>query len=582
MRAIRGLFLIFGLGWLLNVAPIHAAAAVLETFESAQGSWVVTSDVSGSGTVTRSTAQAAAGTASALLHTGGSGQSAAIRTNFSSPANGRVWQERPGDWRWQRAKVYIPSATVNALGSSEYFTLASYWVSANTSQYGWQLRVTSGGALTVRGANSNGVQQEFPAYGTVPLDQWFELEIGLHSQSGQGVKRAFAFLLNGNFYGWYRQGKMDTETYDRSAIGILNTNSPGSLNVYVDEWRTPTTSTSSPFPDGADNRSAASVQEQNFRNLSGVQVQYDWSTWQNQPTLHATYGLYSNNDRLQAGRNLDRMPSVTDGWGEIEIDWPNGTPPTCTNNYCSAMIGFHKEVNREENLEVIPHANASGVFSLWFEAWLGGDGSNPPVVMKTWQLPAAAAAPGRNMPEPGDIIRARWEQINSTQINVRASYYDASANLWYPDIINSTFTATIGAINYLDGNHTAASITIDSRYYSIRRFKLGTLASYPGSSGGGNITGQEAPTRNATTDTTPTLTWSRITWAFRYEIRLSESSGFFNILTSATDIPGNALSWDVPPTTTLTAGIYYWQVRACSTSTGGCGAWSATETLQVE
>jgi hypothetical protein len=574
MRIIQWVIRLFGLSLLLPLVPVNAAAAVLETFESAQDTWVVASDASG-GTVTRSTAQAAAGTASALLHTGGSGQSAAIRTSFSSAATGRIWQERPGDWRWQRTRVYIPSATVSALSGSEYFTLTSYWVSANTSQYGWQLRVTSGGALRVRGANSNGSQQEFPAYGTVPLDQWFDLEIGLHSQSGQGVKRAFAFLINGNFYGWYRQGKMDTETYDRSAIGILSTNSPDSLNVYVDEWRTHTTGN---FPDGTDNRSTASVQEQNFRTLSGVQVQYDWSTWQYQPTLHATYGLYSPTTRLQAGRNIDRMPSVTDGWGEIEIDWPNGTPPTCTNNYCSAMIGFHKEVNREENLEVIPHANASGVFSLWFEAWLGGTAQK----LAEWQLPAAAAAPGRYIPEPGDIIRARWEQISCTQINVRASYYDASANLWYSDIINSTFNATFGAINYLDGNHTAASITIDSQYYSIRRFKLGTLASYPGSSSTGfgvGCNGQEAPTRNATTDTTPTLTWNPVSWALRYEIRLSESSSFMNIFYSDTAIPANNTTWTAPMT--LSAGTYYWQVRACSTSTGGCGAWSATDTLQV-
>jgi hypothetical protein len=199
-------------------------------------------------------------------------------------------------------------------------------------------------------------------------------------------------------------------------------------------------------------------------------------------------------------------------------------------------------------------------------------------VLASWQLPAAAAAPGRNLPEPGDIIRARWEKINSTQINVRASYYDASADHWYPDIINSTFNATIGAINYLDDYHTAASITIDSNAYSIRRFKLGTLATYPGSSGGGG-TAQEAPTRNATTDTTPTLIWNRVTWAVRYEIRLSESSSFMNIFYSDTAIPANNTTWTAPMT--LSAGTYYWQVRACSTSTGGCGAWSATDTLQV-
>lgn len=570
MRAIRWLSFILGISLLWVVLPVSAAASVLETFESASG-WAVTADASGGGTVTRSSAQAKAGSYSALLQTSGSGQVASVRRNFSIPIG--LYQERPGTWNWQRASVYIPSATVNALSGSEYFTLASWWVSGNTSQYGWALRVKQDGALWVHGADSGGTQREFSAYGTVPLDQWFELEIGLHSQNGKGVKRAFAFLINGNFYGWYRQGNTNGETYDRGAIGILNTNSPDDLNVYVDEWRTSTTLS---FPDGPDNRSTAAVQEQNFRNLSGVQVQYDWSTWQYQPTLHAQYGLYSPTTRLQTGRNIDRMPSLTNGWGEIEIDWPNGTPPPCTNNYCSAMIGFHKEVNREENLEVIPYANGSGVYYLYLEAWLGGNAS----VITSWRIPDATAAPGKNMPEPGDIIRARWEQVNSTQINVRASYYDASQSLWHNDIINRTFNATFaisgGSINYLDGYHTASSITIDSNYFSIRRYKVGTLASYPGSTA---VPQQESPILYTTTDTTPTLTWSRISWALRYEIRMDESSSFTSNLYSDTAIPGSSATWTAPAA--LSAGTYYWQVRACSTATGGCGAWSTTQTVQV-
>lgn len=34
------------------------------------------------------------------------------------------------------------------------------------------------------------------------------------------------------------------------------------------------------------------------------------------------------------------------------------------------------------------------------------------------------------------------------------------------------------AVNYVDGYHRAASITVDSPSYNIKRFKLGTLPTY--------------------------------------------------------------------------------------------------------
>jgi hypothetical protein len=449
-------------------------SSVLEPFESDPGAWQVFSDTANAGVVERSTTQAAAGSASARMTTSNAAGRAQVRVNFSDAAGSHIWIERPGTWRWQQAAVYLPSTTVAQLGPGEYLSLAGVYPSAGGS-HGWWLRIKQGGELYVYGYASGGAPREFHVYGSFPQDQWVELELGLHSQYGPGVKRAFAFLIDGDFYGWFHQGNMASETYNRVAIGILATNTADPLEVFVDQWRDPSTGN---LPGGPDNRSTANLQEQDFRTQSGVQWQIDWSTWGNDLRLDATRGLYSANNRLQSGRNLDRMPDLTSGWAEIEIDWPGGTPPTAPSSYFGPMVGFRKEINREQNLEVIPIGYGGGNVKLTLEAWVN-DG---PIILADWQMPQASIGGGTRIPEPGDIIRVRWEQINSTQLNVRASYYDASAATWFTDIINHTLNNTaVGspAVNFTDGYHQASSITIDSTYYSIRRYKVGALATYP-------------------------------------------------------------------------------------------------------
>lgn len=450
-------------------ATTGSPVAILEPFESTEANWVVSRDSSGSGSVTRSNTFAAAGTYSARLATT-SGGGASVRVNFSSPTG--TWGEHPGTWNWQWSQVYLPASTVAQLGASEYLTIAGFWSNGNNNR-GWYLRVRQGGEMYAYGFNPSGNAVEFRLYGTFPTDQWVNLETGLHSQNGPGVKRAFSFLINGNFYGWYHQGNMSGETFDRIAMGILSTNSSDPLAVYVDQWRVRTTNQ---FPGGTDNRSTANVQEQDYRTLSGVQWQIDWSTWEWDLRLHATHGLYSANNRLQSGRNLEKMPVLNSGWGEIEIGWPNGTPQSNPNSYFGPMIGFRKDIALEENLEVIPIGQGNGQVNLTFEAWVNGG----PQIFASWPLPLASIGGGSHIPEAGDIIRVRWEELSGNQLNLKASYYDASAATWYTNIINHTITLTnIGGINFTDGWHTASSITIDSNSYSIRRFKVGTLATYP-------------------------------------------------------------------------------------------------------
>jgi hypothetical protein len=245
------------------------------------------------------------------------------------------------------------------------------------------------------------------------------------------------------------------------------------LSLYVDAWDNLSTGS---LPSGPDQRSTASLQEKDFRSGCGAQWQIDWSTWANQLKLDPTYGLYSSTNRFQSGFNQERMPVLTAGWAEIEIDWTGGRPPTAPSGYFGPMVGFRKEINREENLEVIPIGQGGGKVNLAFEAWVGGG----PQIQQQWGMPLASIGGGTHIPEPGDIIRVRWEPQGSSQLRVRASYYDASARSWSIDVIDTTLAVSnVGGVNFNDGYHTASSITADTPFYSIRRYKVGTIDTDP-------------------------------------------------------------------------------------------------------
>ena len=147
-----------GLAAWLMVLPtavrLAAAQAVLETFESAPDSWQVVRDAANGGAVERSTTRAASGLASARLVTTGSGSRAAVRRDdFSDAALAHVWEERPGTYRWQRARFYLPAATVAGLGGGGFVTIARFWASAQPGS-GWAVRVRAGGALSVVGTRT--------------------------------------------------------------------------------------------------------------------------------------------------------------------------------------------------------------------------------------------------------------------------------------------------------------------------------------------------------------------------------------------------------------------------------------------
>ncbi len=547
--------------YMLGISPItiHSglaaqAVAPQESFENAPATWQVSRDTAGSGSVSQVGTPVDIGIGAARLATSSSGSVAALSTTFSDAAGSHIWMERPGTYRWQNARIFVPAATVAQISAGQYLTLARFEATGTTSR--WELSIRSAGQLYVVGTDqNNGQLREFPVYGVIPTDRWFDLEIGLHSQQGPGVKRAFAFLIDGTYYGWYHQGRMVSETYNRTALGIVDTTSTAALTVYVDQWYPATNGT---FPAGPDLRDTAEFQTIDYRNQNGARWQIDWSTWEESLILHPTHGLYSANSRLQSGMNLDRAPNLNSGWGEIEIGWPNGTPTLNPNSYFGPMIGFRKEINREENFEIIPIGNGNGTVDLALEGWVGN-----PVIISRWPIPSATSAPTSHIPEPGDIIRTRWEQIDATNLHIQAWYYDASTAQWHAAIDTTINITAISdgttTVNYTDGYHTASSVTIDSTQYSIRRYSAGTLASFP--IDGGLLTSTPIPPSSTPTNT-PDLSTATST--------STPSATAIGATTGPTDtaLPATATNTPIPPTSTSTSTPIPPTSTSTSTPTG--------------
>ncbi len=86
-----------------------------------------------------------------------------------------------------------------------------------------------------------------------------------------------------------------------------------------------------------------------------------------------------------------------------------------------------------------------------------------------------------------------------------------------------------------------------------------------------------APTRNYFTTHTPTLTWTSVTQASRYEIQVATSDTFGGAIIYDT---GSNLSFVWPET--LPNDSYFWHVRACTgTAESTCGKWSTIDTFTI-
>jgi hypothetical protein len=440
-----------------------------EPFEDIAANWIVETDASGTGsTVTRTSIQEHGGIYSAASFTTNSGAKAQVRDIIPS-----AWssvQMDTSSYIWQRAYVYVPSVTANALTGSEYLDLGGLYVSGNLS--GYYLRLKASGALYASGPGSSG-QAEFNLYGTFPLDQWVEVELGLWSRNSGDLDRAGCFIINGKFYGWFTNGASGTD-YNRAAMGIVATNSTDDLTVYVDDWYIYTTGAS---PTGTDNRPTGTSFTLDYTLQSGENIGYHYTTWENGYTFAANYGL-SPSTRIQSSIETSQMPDLSSGWSQVVIDWAGGNtpswPPDLMGQFFGPMVGFRKSVELEENLEVVPvYRSGTGSVDLVFESWTLG-----PIEYAAWQLPLDGS--GHRIPGQGDIIRVRWQEVSATEIRVRVDYYDASAGTWTIDAIDHTQALNnVNGVNFLADTHRAVTNTIDSNDYTIKSQTIGTLETFP-------------------------------------------------------------------------------------------------------
>jgi hypothetical protein len=85
-----------------------------------------------------------------------------------------------------------------------------------------------------------------------------------------------------------------------------------------------------------------------------------------------------------------------------------------------------------------------------------------------------------------------------------------------------------------------------------------------------------APARNDFRTDSPTLTWSIIDWATRYQVEIDNNADFLSV-NYVFNSPDNGLSLQVGP---LAAGIFYWRVRG-QHADGSWGNWSPSASILV-
>ena len=258
------------------------------------------------------------------------------------------------------------------------------YVSSDSS--GFFLRLKASAALYASAPGSSG-QSEFKLYGTLPLDQWVEVELGLWSRNTGDLDRAGCFIINGNFYGWFTNAMSGTD-YDRAAMGIVATNSADDLAVFIDDWHLYDTGLT---PTGTDNRPRGPLVTKDFTTQRGENIGYHYTTWENGYSLDANYGI-SASTRIQSSIETSKMPDLSDGWSQIVIDWTGGRMPPWPleriGAFFGSMIAFRKSVELEENLEIVPvYQSVTGTVDLVFESWTIG-----PKEYAKWQLPWMEAA----------------------------------------------------------------------------------------------------------------------------------------------------------------------------------------------
>jgi hypothetical protein len=445
-------------------SSISVAGDVREPFEDVIGNWVVTPSTSGIGSVVeRSNSQAYAGTYSARCFTTEASAQAFVYDTFSSPWSS-VPTSPPGDFNWQRARIFIPTATVNALTGTEYIRIAGMHPASGN---GMRLEIRQSGAMYLELASPYGGTSIFSLHDNFPINQWVEVELGLWSLNTGDIARAATVIINGKFYGWNTR-MAESTNYDRVSWGILATNSADDLEIFVDNLYDMTTGQN--LPSGTDNRPTGNSYTKNYLAGSGENIGYHYSTFTENPQIDTSNGIYPGSWRIQAGPEMSQI-DMESGWSEIKMGWVDDATPTWPppGEFFAPMIAFHKSVELEENLE-ITIIYSGGTVYLTYESW------DPTTVFEQWQLPLDGSY---RYPGNGDKIRVRWQVHDTNYIHVIADYYDASAGTWSLAVIDDDRQFTGSYAKFLDQYHQAVTSTIDSPDYAIEYQTAGIYSTFP-------------------------------------------------------------------------------------------------------
>jgi len=232
---------------------------------------------------------------------------------------------------------------------------------------------------------------------------------------------------------------------------------------------------------------------------------------------------------------------------------------TCTDIATSELSGGDTTFTPLSNLpDGIYYWRVRGLNAL-------GAGSAWSAVRKVTIDTIAPAVPAQTAPPNG-----------STQVNRRPIIrWGAVSTAVRYELALDTTNPPFDAVPLFSGNATSytppAPLLLDTYYWKVRAVDAaGNPSAWsPVFSFIVTSPATDVPILNRFTTNTPTLTWTRITWAVRYEVEVHRNSTFTNrvYLNSAINAP--TLQVTLPA---LLNGVYYWRVRACDANR--CGPWS--------
>ncbi len=104
-----------------------------------------------------------------------------------------------------------------------------------------------------------------------------------------------------------------------------------------------------------------------------------------------------------------------------------------------------------------------------------------------------------------------------------------------------------------------------SSWSTVRKFTYSVTSNSAG----------DAPPRNLFTTSTPTLTWSSVSWATKYEVVIAQNNQFRNPVYTYINVEGLELQTDM-----LIPGTYYWRVRPLHDD-GSPGTWNSGDTFVI-